>query len=263
MGVGLRLKELLRDRGMTIKELAEQANVPANTLYSITRRDSDRVDSVVLARISRALDVSIGTLTGTASVSDILANGPVTVRDIAQQLNMPEESIRKIISRNNDRCETTEEDAVVTVATLLEAEIEESQQRDAAKIFKFFSEQGPSDLITSNLQDLFESRPPEWQYTSLLLLNHFSKLNLQGQRKALTYLRDLSELPRYQAIPQAFPSDSDNHTDERMVISVGIPKTKNHQGRTSVLRDPRSDGPGKTGTDAAMVSTGRVEPEGN
>ena len=263
MGVGLRLKELLRDRGMTIKELAEQAGVPANTLYSITRRDSDRVDSVVLARISRALDVSIGTLTGTATISDILANSPITIRDIAQQLNMSEENVQKIIFRNNDRCETSEEDAVVTVATLLEAEIEESQQRDAAKIFKFVSEQSPSDLILSNLQGLFESRSPEWQYTSLLLLNHFSKLNLQGQRKGLTYLRDLSELPRYQAFPPEMPSDNDNHSNERTVISIGIPKTPIHQRRTTILRDPCQDGPGETGVNAALVSTRRMEPESN
>lgn len=62
MGVGIRLKELLRDRGMTIKELAEQANVPANTLYSITRRDSERVDFVVLNRIANALEVGVDAL---------------------------------------------------------------------------------------------------------------------------------------------------------------------------------------------------------
>lgn len=59
MGVGLRLKEILRDRGITIKELAERANVPANTLYSITRRDSERVDSVVLTRVANALNVDV------------------------------------------------------------------------------------------------------------------------------------------------------------------------------------------------------------
>ena len=59
MGVGFRLKELLRDRNMTIKELAEQANVPANTLYSITRRDSERVDPIVLNRVANALEVDV------------------------------------------------------------------------------------------------------------------------------------------------------------------------------------------------------------
>ena len=263
MGVGLRLKEILRDRGITIKELADHARVPANTLYSITRRDSERVDSVVLARIARALDVSIGTLTGTSSVSEILANGAVTVKDIAHELNIPEDTVRKIISHSNDQCETSTEDAVVTVATLLEANIEESHQREAAKIFRFFAENGSPDLITPNLQELWAGTSPEWQYNSLLLLNYFSKLNFEGHQKVLSYLRDLSELPRYQVFPPEMPADNNNHSNERTVISIGIPKTPIHQSRTTILRDPRQDGQRETGADPALVSTGRMEPKSN
>lgn len=58
MGVGRNLKEILRDRKMTIKQLSEQANIPLNTLYSITKRDSKRVDDIILKRIAAALGVS-------------------------------------------------------------------------------------------------------------------------------------------------------------------------------------------------------------
>ena len=59
MGVGLRLKEILRDRKITIKQLAEMSDVSINTLYSITKRDSESIDSVILHRIAKALEVPI------------------------------------------------------------------------------------------------------------------------------------------------------------------------------------------------------------
>jgi len=59
LGAGIRLKTILREKKMTIKQLALLADVPLNTLYSITKRDSDRIDPVILLRISDALDVPV------------------------------------------------------------------------------------------------------------------------------------------------------------------------------------------------------------
>lgn len=58
MGAGNNLKKILATRQMTIKELADLSGVPLNTLYSITKRDSQNIRSVVLNAISQALDVS-------------------------------------------------------------------------------------------------------------------------------------------------------------------------------------------------------------
>lgn len=57
MGVGTNLKEILRSKKMTIKQLSELADIPVNTLYSITKRDSERVDKVILNRLAAALGV--------------------------------------------------------------------------------------------------------------------------------------------------------------------------------------------------------------
>lgn len=64
MGVGLRLKEILRAKSLTIKQLAEVSGVSINTLYSITKRDSERVDDVLIQRIAAALGVSVSDLLG-------------------------------------------------------------------------------------------------------------------------------------------------------------------------------------------------------
>lgn len=57
MGIGMRIKEALRDRNMTIKQLAEESGISINTLYSITKRDSERVDSLLLQKIASVLQV--------------------------------------------------------------------------------------------------------------------------------------------------------------------------------------------------------------
>ncbi|MCI6348905.1 MAG: helix-turn-helix transcriptional regulator [Negativibacillus massiliensis] len=62
MGIGLRIKKILRNRHMTIKELSEKSAVSLNTLYSITKRDSERVDSIILQRIALALEVPTSVL---------------------------------------------------------------------------------------------------------------------------------------------------------------------------------------------------------
>ena len=57
MGVGIQLKTILRGKGLTIKELSRQSGVSLNTLYSITKRDSDRIDPVIRKQLAQALSV--------------------------------------------------------------------------------------------------------------------------------------------------------------------------------------------------------------
>lgn len=72
MGVGIQLKMILRNKKMTIKQLSERTAVPLNTLYSITKRDSERVDPVILQAIAAALGVPTSALYGEAPVPDDL-----------------------------------------------------------------------------------------------------------------------------------------------------------------------------------------------
>lgn len=58
MGVGRRLKLALREKKMTIKDLAAQSDISLNTLYSITKRDTEKIDEILLDRISSTLDLS-------------------------------------------------------------------------------------------------------------------------------------------------------------------------------------------------------------
>ena len=66
MGLGVRLKEILKDQGLTIKELSELSGVSINTLYSITKRDNNMARYDIVKKIANALDISVEELTGQA-----------------------------------------------------------------------------------------------------------------------------------------------------------------------------------------------------
>lgn len=57
MGCGRIIKRILQERGMSIKKLAEVSGVSVNTLYSITKRDSSRIEPETINRIASALGV--------------------------------------------------------------------------------------------------------------------------------------------------------------------------------------------------------------
>ncbi|MBS6937162.1 MAG: helix-turn-helix transcriptional regulator [Clostridium sp.] len=57
MGVGVRIKTILREKKMTIKELSQKTGISLNTLYSITKRDSNRADAVILQRIANTVEL--------------------------------------------------------------------------------------------------------------------------------------------------------------------------------------------------------------
>lgn len=44
---------------MTIKQLSEKSGISVNTLYSITKRDSKRVDKIIAQRVAQALEIDI------------------------------------------------------------------------------------------------------------------------------------------------------------------------------------------------------------
>lgn len=57
MGTGARIKEAAKAKGITLRKLAENSGISYNTLYSITKRDSERVDPETVRRIAAVLNV--------------------------------------------------------------------------------------------------------------------------------------------------------------------------------------------------------------
>ena len=69
--IGSVLKELLSRRGMRVGELSRLIDVPAQTLYTIIKRDNMKIDFDVLLRICRALDAPIELFCGELKPSSL------------------------------------------------------------------------------------------------------------------------------------------------------------------------------------------------
>lgn len=58
MGIGARLLEIMNKKNLNTNELAIMIGVPPTTLYSMIKRDSNRVDIDLIIKIAHALDMS-------------------------------------------------------------------------------------------------------------------------------------------------------------------------------------------------------------
>lgn len=59
MGVGKKLQELLEERGTNPNELAKKTGIPAQTIYSLIKRDATKMEIDSLIKICHALGVSV------------------------------------------------------------------------------------------------------------------------------------------------------------------------------------------------------------
>lgn len=64
MGIGKRIGDLCAERGINLRKLAINADVPYTTLYSAVKRDSDGMDTETLKKIADALGVVPAALYG-------------------------------------------------------------------------------------------------------------------------------------------------------------------------------------------------------
>lgn len=62
MGIGVKLKELLSEKKMSVAELSRLTGISTNTLYAVIRRDSDRMNGEALIKISEIFQVPLSTL---------------------------------------------------------------------------------------------------------------------------------------------------------------------------------------------------------
>lgn len=57
--IGITLRKILEDCDTNVNELSRRTGIPAQTLYSVIRRDSMKIDLDILLRICRELDVPV------------------------------------------------------------------------------------------------------------------------------------------------------------------------------------------------------------
>lgn len=64
MNLGSRLKQILEERGLTVTQFSKEAGVPAQTLYALINRDSNKADMDILIKLLTALNMDFFTFMG-------------------------------------------------------------------------------------------------------------------------------------------------------------------------------------------------------
>ncbi|MEY8333910.1 helix-turn-helix transcriptional regulator [Lachnospiraceae bacterium 47-T17] len=92
MNLGTRLKNTLEARGMTVTQFAKEASIPAQTIYALINRDSNKADMDLLVKLLKALHTDFFTfMEADAAVG--AANAPASVE------HAPEKIIEKIVEK--------------------------------------------------------------------------------------------------------------------------------------------------------------------
>lgn len=91
MGIGNKLTQIMKEQNTNANELATKSGVPAQTIYSLIRRDATKVDIDSLIKIARALGVSAEYF-----CSDELQSAPQTIAAHFDGDEYTEEELEKI-----------------------------------------------------------------------------------------------------------------------------------------------------------------------
>lgn len=59
MGIGKRLEIIMKERGINANELANRIGVTSSTIYSMIKRDSNRVDIDLVYKIAHAFNMTV------------------------------------------------------------------------------------------------------------------------------------------------------------------------------------------------------------
>lgn len=100
MGFGIKLKQLLKEKNMTIKELSAITGISKNTLYSITKRDTRLPSEETLLKIAEALNMDYSDLLSYEETKQMISNNleriEMRTNDIQQMLSSHPELINDL-----------------------------------------------------------------------------------------------------------------------------------------------------------------------
>ena len=96
MNLGSRLKQLLDERGWTVTRFSREAGIPAQTVYALINRDSNKADMDILMKLLTALNMDFFTFMGEAA-PDSASDG--TTHVLAAAENAPEHITEKIVEK--------------------------------------------------------------------------------------------------------------------------------------------------------------------
>ncbi len=194
MGVGTKIKAILKEQKKTIKQLAEESGVPLNTLYSITKRDSKVVSDPVLEKISNALGVS----------KDIFI--PSVVRESAWEFAEQQAQQNQVLEKRGLLNGLPEEQrkSLTNAADIYQREL--SRVINTLEASTWVASKNAVAQETLRVFQTVTDYELEGRLRGL-----FGSLNRMGKLQAVFSLEKLSEIPRYTTdFYDLVPSGRDN-----------------------------------------------------
>lgn len=98
MGFGINLKRILKEKGLTIKELAEISGVSINTLYSITKRDTEIPTPEIIDKIVNALKIKETDLLTFEDLNQTIKNDLISLKQAETSLRSKLYSIAEMLN---------------------------------------------------------------------------------------------------------------------------------------------------------------------
>lgn len=179
MGVGSNLKKILRERHITIKQVAEETGISANTLYSITKRDSKNVSEGHISAIAKFLKISPADLQKPL-LGDYLYNASIkrhlSIKELSSLTNISESKLNCLFNSDHVTITPDEKKALNAV---LGIDID---------VFTMMGLETYAETAASSL--------------SSEILTAFDRLNETGQHKAIERVQELGRIPEYRKTPE-------------------------------------------------------------
>lgn len=117
MALGKRLKQLLDERNITVKDFAKSIGVAPTTLYSFIKRDSSTGKLDLIGKISKGLGMQVEEfLSDESSLKEF--NMPMITLDDTDNINWTK--IAKSIKQASGTNERTDKEIVNTIAEIIE-----------------------------------------------------------------------------------------------------------------------------------------------
>ena len=96
MNLGSRLKHILDERGLTVTQFSKEAGVPAQTIYALINRDSNKADMDILIKLLAALDMDFFTFMGAEAPDGM--ESPVPAK-VSAGLSASERVAEKVVEK--------------------------------------------------------------------------------------------------------------------------------------------------------------------
>lgn len=136
MALGKRLKQLLDERNITVKDFAKSIDVAPTTLYSFIARDSNTGKLELIGKISKGLGIPVTDFLYDSHSSERNINMPTITLDNSNEANWSRiaEYIRRISEMNNK----TDKEIVSNVAEIIEPIIASEKQNPPTTLAAHF-----------------------------------------------------------------------------------------------------------------------------